>query len=132
MKNDQITQILKCTTSVLVYNTSTGWKRHVYSSVGINVALILVYTLYKIICIIAQSLHDLYRKLPKILPSCTFRQKWGGGVCSNDRLVHTPPPFVLCSLEYAREFDNHDDCSGFLKERHLRWTCTTGNQPCLH
>ena len=49
MKNDQITQIqiLKCTTSVLVYQylyrLEKAWS---ISSVGIIVALILVYTLY--------------------------------------------------------------------------------------
>ena len=53
----------------------------------------------------------------------TFRQKWGGCVCSNIQ-------FLVVWVR-VRKFDNHDDCRGFLKERQLRWTCTTGKSAAL-
>ena len=73
-----------------------------------------------------------YRKLPKIYPPflhTTFRQKWRGGVgCSNTQFVSCIHPFLPFLVLNTHEFNNYDDCHGFLKEQQLRWTCAMGNQ----
>ena len=50
----------------------------------------------------------------------TFRQKWGGGVCSNIQFISCirPLPPFLVALNTS-EIDNNDDCRSFLKKRNL-------------
>ena len=70
---------------------------------------------------------SIQRMLPKICPfhflHTTFRQKWGGGVCSNIQFIsciRPLPPFL--TVLNKLKFDNHDNCCGFLNEQQLRWS----------
>ena len=70
-----------------------------------------------------KGLFAIYRKLPKIHPpflhtTYTFRQKWGGGVCSNIQFILCirPLPLFLVVLN-THEIDNCDNCHSFLKEQ---------------
>ena len=66
----------------------------------------------------------MYRKLPKIRPPflhTTFRQKWGGGVCSNIQFVSCIRP--LCAYAFTNLID--DDLNQKLT-KHSQKTLDTG------
>ena len=75
-------------------------------------------------------LYGIHHRLPKIHPPflhTTLRQKWGGGVCSNNQLVSCIRPHPhLVPCDVTCEVDSHDDCRSFLETRQLCSTCTMG------
>ena len=62
------------------------------------------------------QLYVVYHKLPKIRPPflhTTFRQKWGGGICSNIQFVsyiRPLPPFFMVLSTRTQIRQLHDDC----------------------